>query len=302
MPEVKSPKRNSAGSSSILNGENMTLNNFSVDMTERSTQKTIKRIFFSVWPALAVLFLSLIIASFFAQFTFVAGLESVWKILLRFLRFLLILILPLPLLPRACGIMQHLLNRRRLRLIQIREERHQTLNLWQNWLIRPFQGIGLSMLIATKLIALLQISATSPLDSSIILPPAQFNSGRFVTATVIAIMTSILLSFFWSLDDLGIRHHNERTGEVKMIGKYIGVLLPILFGFYGMFSLFKSHEHLLAIQYIAQMAVVLYPPFLVMTVFHALYIEKYEILILKKLKVAPQNVRIEDQERHLTDH
>jgi len=81
-----------------------------------------------------------------------------------------------------------------------------------------------------------------------------------------------------------------------MIGKYIGVLLPILFGLYGMFSLFKSHEHFLAIQYIAQMVIVLYPPFLVMTVFHALYIEKHEILILERLKVVPQIVRIDNQD------
>ena len=270
-------------------------------MNERSTQKPVKRIFFSVWPALVVLFFSLIIASFFAEFTFVSGVDSIWKILLRFLRFLFILILPLPLLPRTCAIMQHFLNRGSLRLIQIREERHHAINPWQNWLIRPFQGIGLSMLIATKLIALVQISTTSPMDSSIILPPAQFDSGRFMIATAIAVMTSILLSFFWSLDDLGIRQHNKKTGEVKMIGKYIGVLLPILFGLYGIFSLFKSHEHFLAIQYIAQMVVVLYPPFLVMTVFHALYIEKHEILILDRLKVVPQIVRIEDQERHMTD-
>jgi hypothetical protein len=271
-------------------------------MNERSTQKPVKRIFFSVWPALAVLFLSLIIASFFAEFTFVSGVDSIWKILLRFLRFLFILILPLPLLPRTCAIMQYFLNRGSLRLIQIREECHHAINPWQNWLIRPLQGIGLSMLIATKLIALVQISTASPIDSSIILPPAQFDSGRFMSATAIAVMTSILLSFLWSLDDLGIRQHNKRTGEIKIIGKYIGVLLPILFGLYGMFSLFDSHEHLLAIKYIAQMVVVLYPPFLVMTVFHTIYIGKHEILILDRLKVVQQIVRIEDQERHMTDN
>ena len=81
-----------------------------------------------------------------------------------------------------------------------------------------------------------------------------------------------------------------------MIGKYIGVFLPILFGLYGAFSLFKSHEHFLAIQYIAQMVIVLYPPFLVMTVFHDLYIEKHEILILERLKVVPQIVRIDNQD------
>ena len=51
-------------------------------MNKHSVLNAIKRSFFSVWPALAVLFLSLIIAAFFAEFTFVAGVQSVWKILL----------------------------------------------------------------------------------------------------------------------------------------------------------------------------------------------------------------------------
>ena len=73
-----------------------------------------------------------------------------------------------------------------------------------------------------------------------------------------------------------------------MIGKYIGFLLPIVFGFYGIFSLFESHAHLLAVLYIAQMVVVLYPPFVTMAVLHALYIEKREAILLDKLKPIQQ--------------
>ena len=73
-----------------------------------------------------------------------------------------------------------------------------------------------------------------------------------------------------------------------MIGKYIGILLPIIFGFYGMFSLFESHERLLAVQYIFQMIIVLYPPFVVMTAFHSFYTEKYEADLLGKLKTNSQ--------------
>jgi len=54
-----------------------------------------------------------------------------------------------------------------------------------------------------------------------------------------------------------------------------------------MFSLFESHERLLAVRYIAQMVVVLYPPFLVMAVVHKFYTEKQELLILKRLKAQP---------------
>jgi hypothetical protein len=262
---------------------------------DRSIQDILKRMVIAAWPALAVLFLTVLISGFFSEFTVTVGMESVWKILLRFLRFSFILIIPIPLLPHVCGLMQSLLNRRSLRLIQIREERHSVRIPWQIWLIRPFQGIGLAMLIATKLIVLVQISTSSAIDSSIVLPPTQFHWGRFLSATAVAVTTSLLLSFLWSLDDLGIRRHNRKTGEIRIIGKYLSALLPILFGFYGMFSLFESHERLLAVRYIAQMVLALYPPFLVLAVVHKYYTEKWEPLILKRLKALPI-VPIEAQE------
>lgn len=232
---------------------------------------------------------------FFPEFTFAAGMESVWKILLRFLRFSFVLVIPVPLLPHVCGLMQGLLNRRNLRLIQIREERHPVRIPWQIWFIRPFQGIGLAMLIATKLITLVQISTNAAINSSVVLPLTQFQWGRFLSATAVAVTTSLLLSFLWSLDDLGIRQHNRKTGEIRIIGKYLSALLPILFGFYGMFSLFGSYKRLLAVRYIAQMVLALYPPFLVLAVVHKFYTENRELLILNRLKAQPI-VPIEEQE------
>ncbi len=105
--------------------------------------------------------------------------------------------------------------------------------------------------------------------------------------TAIAILVSLLLSFLWALDDLGVRYHNRKTQEVRMIGRYIGLLLPIFFGFYGLINLFEEHSRLLAAQYIAQMVVVLYPPFVVLNVLHARYLARYEEIILKRLKMTP---------------
>jgi hypothetical protein len=261
----------------------------------RSAQDILKKTVIAASPALAILFLTVVISVFFSEITFTVGMESIWKILLRFLRFSFFLVIPIPLLPHVCGLMQGLLNRRNLRLIQIREERHPVRIPWQIWLIRPFQGIGLAMLIATKLIVLVQISTSSAINSSAVLPPAQFHLGRFLSATAVAVTTSLLLSFLWSLDDLGIRQHNRKTGEIRIIGKYLSALLPILFGFYGMFSIFGSHERLLAVRYIGQMVLALYPPFLFLAVVHKFYTEKRELLILKRLKALPI-VPIEEQE------
>ena len=241
-----------------------------------------------MWPAIVVLLLTLLISAFFTEFTFITGLESFWKIFLRFFRLSLVLTLPLLLLPYICSIIPRLSNKRNWHLIHVKEDGDDKITTLKNWLVRPFQGIGLAMLVATKLITLLQIYTSAALNTSAILPPGQFNPGRFLGVTIIAVITSLLLSFLWTLDDLGIRYFNRKTGEIKMIGKYIGFLLPIVFGFYGIFSIFESHVHLLAVLYIAQMVVVLYPPFVTMAVLHALYIEKREAILLDKLKPIPQ--------------
>jgi hypothetical protein len=243
-----------------------------------------------MWPALIVLLLTLFISAFFTKFVFVTGVEAFWKILLRFFRLTIILALPILFLPYVSVVMQYLLNRGNYRLIQIREEKNHEFNRWQSWLIRPLQCIGLAMLIASKFITVLQIYTGDAITTSTVLPPLHFSLGRFLSITAIAMTTSLLLSFLWTLDDLGIRYSNRKTGEVRMIGRYIGILLPIIFGFYGIFSLFEIHELLLAVQYIFQMVIVLYPPFVVMTVLHFLYIEKYETVLLEKLKTESVNV------------
>jgi hypothetical protein len=102
----------------------------------------------------------------------------------------------------------------------------------------------------------------------------------------------LLLSFFWSLDDLGIRYYNKKTKEVRMIGKYLGLLLPIFFGFYGIISLFDNNSQLLVIKYVSQMVVVLYPPFVVFNVLHSRYLKSREEVLLKRLKAVSGGIMV----------
>jgi hypothetical protein len=77
---------------------------------------------------------------------------------------------------------------------------------------------------AAKLLAVLQGYSGTPLVSSVVLPPGQFLLGRFFAVLSIGILVSLLLSFVWALDDLGMRYRNGRTGEVRMVGKYAGAV------------------------------------------------------------------------------
>jgi hypothetical protein len=75
-----------------------------------------------------------------------------------------------------------------------------------------------------------------------------------------------------------------------MIGKYLGLILPVILGFYGMISLSKNHSMMMAMQYLVQMILILYPPFLVFNVFHAFYVNRSESRLIERLHVKPQMV------------
>ena len=251
-----------------------------------SKKKTFDKNIREMGPALVILLATLIISTFITEFTFTFGLNAAWKTLFRFLRLSFVLAVPLFLLPGICATVQGFFNRGNRQLVRVQEDRDTAIHPLKNWIIRPFQGIGLGMLLATKLLTFLQLYGGTAITVESILPPGQFHVGRFLSATAIAIIVSLLLSFLWALDDLGVRHYNRKTGEVRMIGKYVGLLLPIFFGFYGIFNLFDEYDRLPAALYIAQMVIVLYPPFVVFSVLHNRYLKSREDKLLEKLKAA----------------
>ena len=238
------------------------------------------------WPAFAVLAVNLILSFLIGGFTFVGGSEALWKVPLRYLRFSLTLVLPLFLMLPLSGLMSRLFTFGRRELIAAAERETGILPL-KTWIIRPFQGIGLSLLIGSKLISMLQGYSVVAVGSARVLPPGQFALGRMATSAAVAVVASIFLSLFWTLDDLGAHQRNTKTGEVKMVGKYLGVLLPVIFGFTGFLNLLKDIPASLAVQYVMQITVALYPPFATLAVCHSLYVTKKGDEILKRLAVRP---------------
>jgi hypothetical protein len=255
-----------------------------------SKRRSLKGNLREMGPALALLLATLIISTFVTEFTFNFGLTALWKTLLRFLRLSLLLTLPLLFLPRLCTLLEGLFNRGPRRLIEMQKDRDLAIHPLKNWVIRPFQGIGLAMLLATKLLALLEIYTGSRVTMDAILPQGVFTLTRFISSITIGIVVALLLSILWTLDDLGIRYYNLKTKEVRMIGKYVGLLLPIFFGFYGIISLFDNHSRFLVIKYVAQMVVVLYPPFVVFNVLHSRYLKSREEVLLRKLKTISEGI------------
>jgi hypothetical protein len=138
------------------------------------------------------------------------------------------------------------------------------------------QGIGIGLLFETKLLAALQILTGAPAQPVLFFSRGQIQLDRFLVITGIIVVISLLLSTLWTLDDVGIRYVNRADQEIKMIGKYVGTVMPILFGFYGIFSLMADYPARQAFIFLFRIVMILYPPFAVFAVLHFRYLRSRE--------------------------
>jgi len=236
-----------------------------------------------VEPASFILLLTITLPIFLGEFTFLKGSEAIYKGLLRFSRITLLLCLPLYLLLPVFGRLGKVAQRKNSAFLQMKEKQDLKIHPVKHWLLRPFQGIGIGLLFGTKLLLVLQVVTGSTASASILIPKGEFQPGRFLIISGITVFVSLLLSTLWTLDDMGIRYFNRKNHEIKMIGKYAGTLMPILFGFYGVFSLFNQFQKTQAILYLFQVAVILYPPFAIFSIFHTHFVQKRTESLLNRL-------------------
>lgn len=241
-------------------------------MVHLMSLKNFNRLSKEIGPAFLILILSIAFSVLAGEFAFLRGWESLYRGLLRFFRTALFLCLPLFLLPFIFRNLGSLISRKKKIFIQIKRRQKLEIRPIKHWFSRPFQGIGIGLLFATKLLGILQIVSGSTATASIILPQGQFQLGRLLVVTGITILVSLVLSTLWTFDDLGIRYFNRKDYEIKMVGKYAGTLMPIVFGLYGVFSLFDQFSKMQALTYLFQMIVILYPSFTVFAVVHAHFI------------------------------
>jgi hypothetical protein len=249
-----------------------------------------RRIVKAVWPAFAVLTATFLISLFVRDSTFITGVRSTWMIVFRFLRLSVFLLLPILFLPRIMALTGSLVQGSPREFVHVQQEHSEEISPLKNWLIRPLQGTGVTMLFATKLIFLLEIYTGGGIDTDTIMHPVSFSLGRFLATAALAVAVSLLLSYLWTLEDLGIRLYNRKTREVMKIGKYFGLILPLALGFYGLMSLSKQHPLTTAILSFIQLALVLYPPFLIFNVFHGLYVTRNVNRLLTLLHVKSKMV------------
>lgn len=258
--------------------------NFGQESSVYSTlSRSVHRLSKEMGPAIFILLLTITLSIFLGEFTFLKGWEASYIGLLRFFRLTLILCLPLLALLPIESKLGSVIRRRGGVLLRMEDKQDLEIHPIKHWLFRPLQGIGIGLLFATKLLGTLQIVTGSTPKVSLFIPHGQFTSGRFFIAAGITVFVSLLLSTLWTLDDMGVRYFNRKNHEIKMIGRYMGRVMPILFGFYGMLSLFGEYPKTEALAYLFQIIVILYPPFAVFSIIHAHFVQRKAENLLKRL-------------------
>ena len=240
-------------------------------MVVQITQKGVLRLLKEISPALTVLFFSILFSYYFDGS--IQAREVLLRALVRLIRFALPLCLPLYLL---LPLYRFVVARMEEKLLQTDRKEELSIHPIKHWIFRPLQGIGIGLLFETKLLEALQILTGAPAHPILFFSRGHFQLGRLLIVSGIIVAISLFLSILWTLDDVGIRYVNRKDQELKMIGKYVGTLMPILFGFYGIFSFIADYPARQAFVFLFRIAMILYPPFVVFAVLHYRFLRSRE--------------------------
>jgi hypothetical protein len=243
---------------------------------------TLKDIRFAVAPAIFVFTLTLII---FMVTSHPRGLfltRSIMGIPMKFAIVTLVLTVPILILPRRLDFARRLAEKTRLLGQLVKTTRtNQELSRLTAWFVRPLQGIGISLIIAERFLSLLEFSTGMSLARLFVLSILIFMGVA---------LTSIFLSIIWTLDDLGVRIYNPKTGEIHMAGSRVGTVLPLITGAIGVSSLLHTSFSFDSLGILLQLSMVLYPPYVLFVAFHHVFIRKRyvalsEMLMLKGIEI-----------------
>lgn len=256
-----------------------------MEINPGSTSKYVSQWSREIGHAVVVLILTIAFSVLLGEFTFLKGTEAIYKGLFRFLRLTIVLCLPVYLLPPILGSIGSVIREQSEAFFRIKENQSLGIHPVKHWLLRPLQGIGVMLILGTKILWVLELAAGEPLSPALLIPKGQFETGRFAVVTGVTILVSVFLSTLWTSDDLGIRYFSRKNHEIRMIGKHVGTLMPALLGFYGAYTLLNRFPMAQALSYLIQIVLILYPPFTVFTVFHAHFLRKRAEIVLDGLLI-----------------
>ncbi len=234
-------------------------------------------------PAIIIFVGALVISFIVGTTTSLFLVQSKTRILVRFLAITVVLLAPLPILPPLVTFIGKTVTAEGFlgRLVKDRIGRGAQFSKYLLWIIRPLQGIGLSLIFSNQLLNLFRTYPETSFLSALVRP---------ILFIVVSIPISILFSAIWALDDLGVKLYLRKTGEVRLVGGYFGTILPVISGVIGVYSLFQRSAPMDALVLVALVVMVLYPPYVVFAVIHHRFLSSrsaalFDALLLESVEV-----------------
>jgi len=222
----------------------------------------------AVSPAILVLVLTLIVSLVTGHPEGLFFTRSIRGLLVRFVIVTLVLTAPILILPQLLALVGRIAKSEGLfgQLVKGAVSDRQDFSRLVAWLIRPVQGISLSLILAERFLSFLEEFSIGTSYATLLVTLTLFLMG--------GALTSLFLSVVWAFDDLGIKIYNKKTGEVHLAGSIIGTVLPLITGAIGVSGLFHTSLPLDAFTDLLEIVMVLYPSYVFFAFLHHEFVIK----------------------------
>jgi hypothetical protein len=227
-------------------------------------------------PAIFVLVLTFIVSLVSGHPAGLFLTNSARGIAVRFAVATLVLVLPIWLLPGFLALTKKITRNHSWlgRLVKVTATIDRNPSKSVAWILRPVQGMSLSLIFAERFLSFLE-SSIGASYAAILLRLSLFVIG--------GALTSVFLSIVWTLDDLGVRIYNVKTGEVRMAGTSVGIILPVITGAIGVSGLFHASIPVDAMMDLLEIVMILYPPYVLFTLLHHEFVVRKNSVLTRKL-------------------
>ena len=236
-------------------------------------------------PALVILAATFSVSFFAGTAEVFLLVQSSGRILVRFFAITAILLAPMVILPSFISFLGMTLADEFPFGSIVRGRARVQFSRYLLWGIRPLQGIGMSFMFVNQLLNLFRTYPETSFVGAMVRP---------ILFIIISIPFSMLFSIIWSLDDLGVKVYLKNTDEVRLIGGYVGTILPVLSGAFGIYSLFQhGFSPTDALIMLALVALVLYPPYVLFAVAHNRFLGRRMSTLIEKLRFAGIQIQMD---------
>ena len=238
-------------------------------------------------PAIVVLAATFVVSFYAGTAEGLYLVQSNVRTLVRFLAITMILLAPLPILPPFIIFAGNRLTDEGFfgRLVKGEMRSSAPFRKSLLWIIRPLQGIGMSLLFSNQFLNLFRTFPEASFLDALIRP---------ILFIVVSVPISILFSTIWSLDDLGVRLYLKQTGEVRLVGSYVGTILPVASGALGIYSLLQRSSPVDALLLLALMVMFLYPPYVLLAIIHDKFLGQRKLRLFQNLLFDSVEVQVSE--------